>query len=1138
MLLVPIALDVLVLREPEGQWARTAMRVPEPPPAGTPAERQRLLPPPFSNLDEGRPPGAYLHWALADGLTRLIPDEEGGASLHAVPSRWLVLRLTGPPTPHRRLDAWLLPNVHAETPEVIDDALSLTEPVPAGQAGRPLTGAGHGDLGWSAYFDNVTNRLGFHDSLEDVTGPVAYLVCGWYTHEELDPLHPPPDGPWSESAFDERIEELGWYVDGPVVDPIPTRTLYHGSAVAIAWPGTTWAGDGDGELSAEHGGPPDPGGVEVTIGETIAAAIARLVAGDADPIDVTRLVEGMALHALGEVAEAGGTSRLESALHASRFGEMPSAGHRETIFQAGDVAGGILRGPLGGPSDGRAVEGGLMDAIGAVVPGSQREARTDGAGALTSVGRSSPRLFHPIDPCLAVAGAGRSYRHGGDRRFDERGLRCRYAGQTVSALGPPDAPSAPGADVLPDWEIPGTPPEVHALLEEAASLDPGSAPDLEAGQEPSPVAAARAAWWTSWEPDAGDGDPPPFVVTGVPPSPVAVTPPTRPWTPLHLDWELHWLPSPRGAKDWGLGEVDYELPESGPALGEHQTFTGRAPLTPGGADVLADLGEGLADRDVLTGALSGFLDRVRGVPEGQLVPSEDDTPEEPYPVTALRAGVMELRRLRVIDTYGQVVDLLGSGPSDPVAPGRLGIHDDLAVPGHPDLVAQVPRFTAPARILLRYVDAIDGSEDIGPGVSPVCGFLMPTKLDGTLAFLDAEGRNLGRLVPDPATGTAWEEEPGLPAALGRLPGRLIENPILGALGDGLLRFDTVRASARPDTTASALDSMLRVLDTTGSTVDATGAAGDTHLALLLGRPVAVLRARITLEINDEAGAETNAATSVAVRLGSLAHPDDGLLGYFARGDFSLLHAIDPAVVEQAPPRPGTPPADIARGGYVDDSGIVWVQPGRPVELALLVAPGADVRVTTGLLPAKSIGVRREWLNAWLEKLTPTLRAGPVLRDPRTTRLPVSTEVRGTWSWHRRPEPGAWASDPVLADAGEALLPETAPALSEGWLRVQLAPEVRNLPLAAAFRITCIEQASSGAPISAVGGKNPDGSRWTVPVGQAVRMLESGRFRFTVQVEGHDTEVVIGRSATGRKYLRTESDTTQINNLLSLPQCEE
>jgi hypothetical protein len=196
-----------------------------------------------------------------------------------------------------------------------------------------------------------------------------------------------------------------------------------------------------------------------------------------------------------------------------------------------------------------------------------------------------------------------------------------------------------------------------------------------------------------------------------------------------------------------------------------------------------------------------------------------------------------------------------------------------------------------------------------------------------------------------------------------------------------------------------------------------------------------------------------------------------------------------------------------------------------------------VRVTTGLLPSKAIGVRREWLDAWLGKLTPTLRAGPVLRDPRTTRLPVPSGVHGTWTWYRRPNPGAWASDPVVPATGDALLPESAPELSEGWLRVRLAREPDFLPLAVSFRITCIEKSSSAGRISAVGGRNPDGTGWRLPVGQAVRMLDSGRFRFFVEADGRAANVVVGVSGTGRKYLRTEDDATEENNLLALPICD-
>jgi len=51
------------------------------------------------------------------------------------------------------------------------------------------------------------------------------------------------------------------------------------------------------------------------------------------------------------------------------------------------------------------------------------------------------------------------------------------------------------------------------------------------------------------------------------------------------------------------------------------------------------------------------------------------------------------------------------------------------------------------------------------------------------------------------------------------------------------------------------------------------------------------------------------------------------------------------------------------------------------------------------------------------------------------------------------------------------------------------------------------------------------------------MIESRRFRFFVEVDGRDAEVLVGVSATGRKHLRTEVDTTELNNLLSLPGCD-
>jgi len=89
------------------------------------------------------------------------------------------------------------------------------------------------------------------------------------------------------------------------------------------------------------------------------------------------------------------------------------------------------------------------------------------------------------------------------------------------------------------------------------------------------------------------------------------------------------------------------------------------------------------------------------------------------------------------------------------------------------------------------------------------------------------------------------------------------------------------------------------------------------------------------------------------------------------------------------------------------------------------------------------------------------------------------------------------------------------------------------------QIQCINKTPRMDPherIASVGGVNPDGGRWKLTLAEAIAGIEQGKWQFYVSVQGNSVWVVIAKSAAGHKYLKTQNDGDQPNNLLSLPEC--
>lgn len=1256
--MVPVQVDALVVRQTGAQWADTQMK--RTPAGDTTVPAQDLLPKPFALRDQDRPKGVYLHWALPEALTRgsqsASDSETESANANtvfpAIPDRWLIVRLS--PSTHadrRAVRGWILQS-HDDNPHPLPlDGWREAGKPPDGIK-QPLTALGYGDVSWAGYFDNTENRLAFYDDLSDVAaGPLAYLVCGWYSDPSLDPLG--SSKVHSLAEFDARMKELGWTLPSGDLDESkakagthvvaaqalglavhmlrasatintfdnatvlggnsglrgfdpqvgtystdgswwPQLTILHGSVIGIGWPGIGWEGNPTGIWNPKTadtstgdpvGGPPPASAIQVTLGNTITEAMARLVATGENRPDETRILEAFQLHALNLLNEPDGAARVDALLHAIGFGSLPGGEKTETIWQpptsvnqappanppqpdsgvfgryqhsspglSTHLGGAVQVANLGvsavRPAPANSAQflkeitiqsGRLEEALGTVDPQPQPAPQP---GKWVDVKRSLPRFFHPTDPIVLIQDGKAAFKHKSGSYSPDGQLYCRLTGDFADELsshepliaGVPgsERPWVRGADLLDRGVENGSvPPECDGLLDELAILDPGTAPAAGrsvANRTQASAAYASAvarnfmveqtAWHAARDPRIDQG---PLIansgIGGRLPSAIAVSLPTRPWNPLRLDWAVDFLPSANGLDDWELDEIDYQ--PTSVNLGKALTFEGSSLLTQGANNIVAsairsaleqaasaggstetdpgktvrffsqtamlavsainkltlatagqgssgvpsvdrlpldDIASALSNMDVLTGGFDGLITLLRGGyrSDGISAPGPNDPPPDPF--LQVRGGFLRVTRLRLVDGFGQLVDLLQSGNGFNAA--AVIKSDPMIVPDHPDLALLPPRFTAPARVKFRYLDGGgSGSEatndpQSGTTISPVCGYLMQNHLDSALEFFDVDGTNLGFVRPQSDKTVVWEEAPGQPSTVGQSPERAIPNAFSAGVARALVQWGIADAGLATEKD-NALQALLRVIDSTLWSIDPYGHAGDEHLALLVGHPVVVVRAQLRLELQEPIQPDLANLTVIPVRLGALAQWQDGLFGYFVNDDYTRLHCSDAAAAGLARdigpnlgflqsinlvpqhfanfvPDTGTTPVTHA---YIDTSGLVFIRPNQDVNLTLLVEPHTVVHATAGLVPRKEIGLRREWVQDALAKLSPTFRFGPLLVDPQRIRMPLATDINGTWSWDYRSDANTWVELPVQNATQDAIVPADPPSGTEGWLRL-------------------------------------------------------------------------------------------------------
>lgn len=99
--------------------------------------------------------------------------------------------------------------------------------------------------------------------------------------------------------------------------------------------------------------------------------------------------------------------------------------------------------------------------------------------------------------------------------------------------------------------------------------------------------------------------------------------------------------------------------------------------------------------------------------------------------------------------------------------------------------------------------------------------------------------------------------------------------------------------------------------------------------------------------------------------------------------------------------------------------------------------------------------------------------------------------------------------------------------------------IRKEDMTDLHQVKCVNKSDRSNPherILSIGGTNPNGTPWKLPLQDAISGIESGKWQFYVSVGGKSVWVVIAKSAQGHKYLKTDADGEYTNNLLNLTEC--
>ncbi len=424
--------------------------------------------------------------------------------------------------------------------------------------------------------------------------------------------------------------------------------------------------------------------------------------------------------------------------------------------------------------------------------------------------------------------------------------------------------------------------------------------------------------------------------------------------------------------------------------------------------------------------------------KGAVASENDDSPLSNNTFGPIRSGGVKINRLRVIDTFGQALDI--------EKPKMIRAESFKTPNEQSDLINLPVRYTQPARLLFRWLSAKDNQVEVNshPASTPVCGWVLFNHLDDSLVIYDEAGQALGSFN---VLGPLWLGAPGNQETFNRPIEEVFAN-VNSHLKNFALGIYT--ASSPRD----YLKAILKTIDESVTFISPQNYKQQSGLSVLIGRPLALVRASLDLDvlglpainqskqsfadsikhgIDKERDDGAVPHVEMPVRLGELSDIDDGLVGYFIDDGSPKAYQSFYAPAASAQGNNG-----VIRPKF-DQVVVNTDEQTPPVLVSILMDPHASIHATTGMLPMKELLIPPSLIADDLNAMAVTFLTSPVITGDQP-HLPTLDESGYSWKWVTLEDDAKkWTIDDINAVGQDTALTMTQQKATEGWLKLQHEP---------------------------------------------------------------------------------------------------